>query len=322
MMSKPFIRTVLGDVPSEEMGLTYSHEHIVIEEGFTTLANPAFILNDTEKISTELKEFYQLGGRTMVDTMPAACGRNVLKLAEVSQNSGVNIIVPTGIHLEIYYPPNHWRYHLSVDELTDLFIKDVTMGIDELDYNSPIVRRTNHKAGMIKLATGDEKITDHQKKIFEAVVQAHQATGAPILTHTNGGKLALEQVELFAKLGADLNHVVISHVDKNRDLAFHHDLLQTGVYVEYDSHFRLRMKGDDWTFILLENMLPLYADQIVLGMDMAKNTYWKSYGGKPGLTYLLTAFKKELIERGLENYFGQLFVSNPEKLYSFKKLSE
>ena len=321
-MSKPFIRTVLGDVPSEEMGLTYSHEHIVIEEGFTTLANPAFILNDTEKISTELKEFYQLGGRTMVDTMPAACGRNVLKLAEVSQNSGVNIIVPTGIHLEIYYPPNHWRYHLSVDELTDLFIKDVTMGIDELDYNSPIVRRTNHKAGMIKLATGDEKITDHQKKIFEAVVQAHQATGAPILTHTNGGKLALEQVELFAKLGADLNHVVISHVDKNRDLAFHHDLLQTGVYVEYDSHFRLRMKGDDWTFILLENMLPLYADQIVLGMDMAKNTYWKSYGGKPGLTYLLTAFKKELIERGLENYFGQLFVSNPEKLYSFKKLSE
>lgn len=317
-MSKPFIRTVLGDVPSEEMGLTYSHEHIVIEEGFTTLANPAFILNDTEKISTELKEFYQLGGRTMVDTMPAACGRNVLKLAEVSQNSGVNIIVPTGIHLEIYYPPNHWRYHLLVDELTDLFIKDVTIGIDELDYNSPIIRRTNHKAGMIKLATGDEKITDHQKKIFEAVVNAHQATGAPILTHTNGGKLALEQVALFAKLGADLNHVVISHVDKNRDLAFHHDLLQTGVYVEYDSHFRLRMKGDDWTFNLLENMLPIYADQIVLGMDMAKNTYWKSYGGKPGLTYLLTEFKKELNERGLENYFGQLFYSNPKTLYSFK----
>ncbi len=317
-MSKPFIRTVLGDVPSEEMGLTYSHEHIVIEEGFTTLANPAFILNDTEKISTELKEFYQLGGRTMVDTMPAACGRNVLKLAEVSQNSGVNIIVPTGIHLEIYYPPNHWRYHLLVDELTDLFIKDVTIGIDELDYNSPIIRRTNHKAGMIKLATGDEKITDHQKKIFEAVVNAHLATGAPILTHTNGGKLALEQVELFAKLGADLNHVVISHVDKNRDLAFHHDLLQTGVYVEYDSHFRLRMKGDDWTFNLLENMLPIYADQIVLGMDMAKNTYWKSYGGKPGLTYLLTEFKKELNERGLENYFGQLFYSNPKTLYSFK----
>ena len=166
----PFVRTVLGDIHPDKMGLTYSHEHVVIEEGFTTLANPAFILNDTVRISEELREFYQLGGRTLVDTMPAACGRNILKQAEVSRSTGVNIIVPTGIHLEIYYPPNHWRYHLSVDDITELFIKDITEGVDEFDYNSPVVKRTGHKAGIIKLATGDEEITGHQRKIFEAVV--------------------------------------------------------------------------------------------------------------------------------------------------------
>lgn len=315
----PFVRTVLGDIQPEEMGLTYSHEHIVIEEGFTTLNNPEFILNDTLRISAELKEFYKLGGRTMVDTMPAACGRNILKLAEVSRNTGVNIIVPTGLHAEIYYPPNHWRYHLSVDELTELFIKDVIDGVDEYDYNCPIVKRTRHKAGMIKLATGDEKITDHQHKIFEAVVNAHLETGAPILTHTNGGKQAIGQVELFHKLGADLKHIVISHVDKQRDLSFHKDLLQMGVYVEYDSHFRLKMKDDNWTYSLLGNMLPLFADQIVIGMDMAKNTYWKSYGGKPGLTYLLTEFRQELEKISLGNYFEKLFFSNPQRLYLFKK---
>lgn len=316
-MTQPFVRTVLGDIQPDEMGLTYSHEHIVIEEGFTTLANPEFILNDTVRISAELKEFYQFGGRTMVDTMPAACGRNVLKLAEVSRSSNVNIIVPTGLHQEIYYPPNHWRYHLSVEEMTELFIKDIAEGVDQYDYNSPVVKRTTHKAGMIKLATGDEKITDHQHKIFEAVVNAHIETGAPILTHTNGGKLAMEQVELFLKLGADLNHVVISHVDKQRDLAFHNDLLQTGVYVEYDSHFRMKMKNDNWTYTLLENMLPLYADRIVIGMDMAKNTYWKSYGGKPGLIYLMTEFRHELEAKGLGNYFEKMFFANPQKLYTF-----
>jgi len=314
-----FVRTVLGDIQPKEMGLTYSHEHIVIEESFPTLSNPEFVLNDTKLISQELQEFYELGGRTMVDTMPAACGRNILKLAEVSRNSKVNIIAPTGIHLEIYYPPNHWRYHLSVDEVTELFIRDVTEGVDEYDYSSPIVKRTAHKAGMIKLATGDDKITDHQRKIFEAVVNAHLETGAPILTHTNGGKLAMEQVELFLKLGADPSHIVISHVDKNRDLAFHEALLQTGVYVEYDSHFRLKMKGDDWTFTLLENMLPKYSGQIVLGMDMAKHTYWKSYGGKPGLIYLITEFRQELEARGLSDYFEQMFFSNPQMLYSFKR---
>jgi len=314
----PFVRTVLGDILPEEMGLTYSHEHIVIEEGFVTLSNPEFILNDTLRISTELKDFYQLGGRTMVDTMPSACGRNALKLAEVAINSGVNIIAPTGLHAEIYYPPNHWRYHLSVDEMTELFVKDITEGIDEYDYNCPIVKRTPHKAGMIKLATGDNKITVHQRKIFEAVVNAHLETGAPILTHTNGGKLAMAQVELFSKLGAGLNHLVISHVDKQTDLSFHHDLLQTGVYVEYDSHFRLKMRGDNWVFTLLENMLPHYANRIVLGMDMAKNTYWKSYGGKPGLAWLLAEFRQELETRGIGDYFEELFFANPKNLYSFK----
>ena len=316
-MNKPFVRTVLGDIQHEEMGLTYSHEHIVIEESFPTMANPEFILNDTARISSELIELFQSGGRTMVDTMPASCGRNVLKLAEVSRNSRINIIVPTGIHLEIYYPPNHWRYHLSIDELTELFIQDITQGVDELDYNCPVVKRTMHKAGMIKLATGDEEITDHQRQIFEAVVNAHRETGAPILTHTNGGKLALEQAMLFEKLGADLNHVVISHVDKMRDLAYHHDLMQTGVYVEYDSHFRLKSKGDDWTYVLLEKMLPLYADRIVIGMDMAKNTYWKSYGGNPGLTYLVNEFKKELESKGLIDYYERLFFTNPQNLYQF-----
>ena len=80
-----FVRTVLGDISPHEMGLTYSHEHVVIEESFPTIANKDFILNDTVKISEELKEFYAKGGRTLVDTMPANCGRNVLKLAEVSK---------------------------------------------------------------------------------------------------------------------------------------------------------------------------------------------------------------------------------------------
>jgi phosphotriesterase-related protein len=203
--------------------------------------------------------------------------------------------------------------------MTELFVKDITEGIDAYDYNCPIIKRTPHKAGMIKLATGDNEITVHQRKIFEAVVNAHLETGAPILTHTNGGKLAIEQVELFSKLGADLTHLVISHVDKQTDLSFHHDLLQTGVYVEYDSHFRLKMKGDNWGYTLLENMLPRYANQIVLGMDMAKNTYWKSYGGKPGLTYLLTEFRQELELRGLNGYFEPMFFANPQKLYAFKK---
>ncbi len=317
----PFVRTVLGDITPAEMGLTYSHEHIIIEEGFVTMGNKDFILNDVDKVSEELKNFYNAGGRTVVDTMPAACGRNVVKLAAVSKNAGVHIVVPTGIHLEKYYRPNHWRYFVTEEELTDLFVQDITGGIDEYDYSCPIVKRTMHKAGLIKLATGKEKFTAHQHKVFHAVVNAHQQTGVPILTHTTEGEQAMEQVELFVQLGADMKHLVLSHVDRNKDLGYHKALMQTGVYVEYDSHFRWKNDEDNWTYTLLEKLLPDFSDQITVGMDMARSSYWKSYGGSPGLNYLLTNFHEQLNKRGLSRYLKTIFYDNPQRLFCFKEIN-
>ncbi len=301
------------------MGLTYSHEHIVIDDCYVTAKHPEFLLNDTEKIVKELSEFYVGGGRTMVDTMPANCGRNVLKMAEVSQKSGVQIIIPTGIHLEIYYPQNHWRFSLKEDDLTRMFIADIEEGIDQFDYSGPIIKRTTHKAGLIKLATGDDGFTPHQELIFRAVINAHLETGVPILTHTNFGKQALEQALLFDKLGARLDHVVLSHLDKAKEIDYNKAVLETGVRVEYDSAFRWKKDEPNYTFKLLEALLPLFPDQIVIGMDMAKNTYWKSFGGSPGLNYLLETIPYFLKSKGLDGYYQKLFFDNPKHLFAFSK---
>jgi 5-phospho-D-xylono-1,4-lactonase len=314
-----FIRTILGDISPEQMGITYSHEHIVIDECFATIEHPEFLLNDSDKIIAELRGLKNLGCSTMVDTMPVNAGRNILKSAEISKQTGINFIIPTGIHLEKYYPKSHWRYQYSEDQLTQLFIEDIEKGIDMFDYNGPHIVRTHHKAGLIKLATGDEPITSHQEKIFHAVVNTHLQTGVPVLTHTNNGNHAIEQVELFNKLGANLNHIVLSHVDRNKDLGYHHGLMQTGVNVEYDSTFRWKKEEENWTCTLLERLLPSYPGQITVGMDAAKKTYWKSYGGKPGLDYLLTTFKEELNKRNLSIYFDKIFIGNPSNIFSFEK---
>ncbi|MBD2702027.1 aryldialkylphosphatase [Spirosoma sp. BT702] len=315
-----FIRTVLGDIDPSQAGVTYAHEHIIIEESFPTQTNPDFLLNDVAKITAELTQVYAAGGRTMIDTMPVNCGRNVVKLADVSSRSGIHIVAPTGIHLEKYYPASHWRYQYSEDQLTRLFIADVMEGIDRYDYNGPIVERTSHRAGMVKLATGDEAITSHQEVIFRAVVNTHRETGVPILTHTNEGRQAMEQVKRFDTLGANLRHVVLSHVDRRPDVTYHQELLKTGVRLEYDSAFRWKKDEPNGTYHLLETLLPDFPDQIVVGMDAARNTYWQSYGGKPGLVFLLTHFREELERRGLSGYWRKLMVDNPTALYTFKKV--
>lgn len=314
-----FIRTILGDVPSESVGITYSHEHVVIDDCFATSLHPEFLLNDFAKLKEELSGLKSLGLSMMVDTMPVNAGRNPLLSAKLSRETGIHLVVPTGIHQEKYYPKSHWRYQYTEDQLTDLFIADVEKGIDQYDYNGPIVdRQASHRAGLIKLATNLETFNAHQELIFRAVVNTHRSTGVPILTHTTDGKLGLEQALLFEKLGANLDHVVLSHLDRNSDMDYLRAVLETGVSVEFDSAFRWKSSPNQ-TFAHLENLLPSFPAQIVVGMDAARSAYWKSYGGTPGLAYLLTEFPKELSQRNLEEFQESIFITNPRRIYSFIK---
>jgi phosphotriesterase-related protein len=251
--------------------------------------------------------------------MPCNSGRNVAKSAKVSQNSGVNIIVPTGLHLESYYPPHHWRFHYNEDQLTRLFIADIEEGIDRFDYTGPLVERTPYKAGLIKLVTDDEPFTQHQELVFRAVVNAHLETGVPILTHTNHGNQALEQALKFDELGANMDHVVLSHLDRRVDIDYHREVLLTGVRIEYDSAFRWKPHQKNGTHTLLKALLPEFSQQITMGMDLARNTYWRSYGGAPGLDFLLTQFKSDFSQIGLEEFYRDIFYQVPQKLFTFSK---
>ena len=67
----------------------------------------------------------------------------------------------------------------------------------------------------------------------------------------------------------------------------------------------------------MEALLPEFPDQLTVGMDTAKSSYWRSYGGAPGLDFLLTTFKNDLQKMGLEQYYDHLFILNPAALYSF-----
>lgn len=315
----PFVRTVMGDIPAYTAGICYSHEHIIIDPSFTTFCNPDFLLDSVELACADVVEFRQTGGKTLVDSMPCGGGRNPVKLAEICARTGVNIVCPTGLHLEKYYPPGHWGEHLSADDVAELFIAEIEEGIDRHDYNGPFISRTPYKAGVIKIATSGENPTERERKVIEAAVMAHKNTGAPILTHTEQGLGALEQIRIFQDLGASLSHVVLSHTDRKPDLAYHKEILSTGVMLEYDSAFRWPENEPNPTLALVLRMFAEgFGSQILLGMDAARRKYWRSYGGKPGLRYLLHEFVLQLSAGGLSQAdIDMIFIENPQRCYSF-----
>ena len=192
-----FIRTVLGDVDSADLGVTYSHEHLIIDGGRPVQMEPDFDLSDVGLLAGEIEEAKALGLRSIVDAMPADAGRNAAKLAELSRRTGVNVVAPTGLHHDRYYGPAHWSHHVSVEDIADLFVADVAEGIDEHDYSGPVVRRTPYRAGVIKVAGSDGGPSERDARILEAAAAAHRRTGVPILTHCEGGTGALEQVRIL-----------------------------------------------------------------------------------------------------------------------------
>ena len=147
---------------------------------------------------------------------------------------------------------------------------------------------------------------------LEVTAITHHRTGAPILTHCEEGRGAPAQVELLAASGVGPSRVVISHTDKVRDLAYHRDMLATGVNVEYDQV--LRQTEDTWTLDRIETMAAEgRLSQIMAGTDGARRTLWAELGGGPGLAHLIEALQSRLDPEVCR----AVLVDNPARFLAF-----
>ena len=197
-----FVRTVLGDIDPGELGVTYAHEHLVIDGGRPVELSPDFLLADVDRMADELRDAAAAGLQTAIDAMPADCGRNPAKLAELSRRTGVQIVAATGLHHERFYGPSHWSLRASEDELADLFVADIEEGIDERDYGGPIVRRTD---GPRRDRQGRRQrgrtVGARPADLPGGRARPTAGPASPIHTHCEAGTGALEQIRVLIDAG-------------------------------------------------------------------------------------------------------------------------
>jgi predicted metal-dependent phosphotriesterase family hydrolase len=313
-----FVRTVLGDIDPGELGVTYAHEHLIIDGGRPVEMSPDFLLADVDRMAMELGDAASAGLRTAVDAMPVDCGRNPRKLAELSRRTVVNVVAATGLHHERFYGSSHWSLRASEEELADLFVADVVDGIDERDYSGPIVRRTDIRAGIVKVAGSQGGPSDRDVPIFRAAAVTHARTGVPVHTHCEAGTGALEQIRLLVDAGVPAQRISLSHVDKVVDRGYHREVFASGAFAVYDQAFRWG-DGDNGTLGLLEwAVADGHAGQVMLGMDAARQGYYRAFGGSPGLSFLLREFSDAMDGRGIGAEIRKcLFVDNPARAFAF-----
>jgi len=230
-MSEVKVNTVLGPISPAQMGVTLVHEHIMYGypgwEGDQTMF-PFDHRTTVDNGVALLKELKALGLGTYIDATPLDGGRNIEVLKEVSEKSEVNIICSTGYYYEGEGAPAYWKFHSMFgdirDQLYELFMKEVSVGI----------RGTGVKAGVLKVGTSHNVITDYEKAMLAAVARVQKDAGVPIVTHTQGGSMGPQQAEFLIAGGADPKHIQIGHMSDNLDIEYQLKTLEQGVYVAWD----------------------------------------------------------------------------------------
>ncbi|MEQ8672751.1 MAG: hypothetical protein RLP44_10000 [Aggregatilineales bacterium] len=294
------IETTLGSLAPEKLGWINAHDHIIVDSGLQVLQTPDFLLDSVEKAMDELSRWQQAGGGAIVDAQPFGCGRNVRKLITISETCNVPIIVCTGFQSKNFYLPDHWQFKYDEDTIAELLYQEIIEGVDLNGYESPIVARSTVKAGFVKIASDYHTIGDHTRKYIRAIGQIYQKIAVPVLVHTEMGTAAEGVLDLLEAVGVPADKVMLCHIDRNPDLYMHKRLAARGAFLAYDTASRIKYQPTSVVINLIKAMVDAgFEKHLLLGGDMARRSYWKSYGGGPGFDYLLSQFTPRLKDEAI-----------------------
>lgn len=326
------IRTVLKDLSPDALtgGATLFHEHMSLAADFmprwlalarslpgfpqpaagrggpsaTPAPAPAspqpYFMQDADIMSAEMSAAAKDGVACIVDQGHPDMGRDLDFLKRISSASGLPIVAGCGYYTQPFYPPEiaAWSEQQIADEL---------------------IRQTKTEpVGVLgEIGTWDE-MTPDERKVFRAVAKVHRETGLAIVTHTNFGKGAAEQLDVLESAGVKPGRVAIGHVGGLNDptAAVPKAIAKRGAFVGFD---RQGGAGDDIQVKMVMAMLDAgYKDNLLFSSDFTLGGRQLKRNGGPGYAKTLTVFVPKLRQAGAdEKTLQRILVDNPRQLLAF-----
>ncbi|GGW12152.1 phosphotriesterase family protein [Streptomyces capoamus] len=295
------VRTVLGDVPPEQLGVCDAHDHLFLRSPQL----PGQELDDVPAARAELAAFRAAGGAAVVQWTPYGMGRRAADLPALSRDTGVGIVCATGLHQAAHYDAASLG-RLRGGRLAELFVSELTEGIGT----------TGVRAGLIKVAGGFHGLDAHARWTMAAAAEAHHATGAPVTVHLELGTGALDVLDLLCgELGVPGERVVLGHLNRSPDPVLHRQAAASGCWLAFDGPSRAH-HGTDWRMPEAVRALAEagFGDRLLLGGDTVVAGA-RSVDGGPGMPHLLRRVRRrlaeavgaELVERMLTEHPGRAF---------------
>ncbi len=329
LMPGTTINTVTGTITAAELGATLMHEHLMVGypgwESDTGASGP----NRTEAIAIctdRISDMKGHGVRAMIDPCPNDLGRDVELMAEVSARTGFEIICATGLYKEDQGGGAYWKFRAETGGgagyIADMYIRELTEGIGQ----------SGVKAGIIKVATGNGRISDYEGMLLEAAAKASVATGAPITTHTDQATCGDEQQAILTGHGVPAHRIIVGHSCGTDDHDSHMRIARGGSYLGFDRFGIEILQPDELRVASLLRMLKAGCeDRVVVSHDSV--WCWKGAPiAEPELVapmlevwnpnHFFERITPRLIEGGAtEEQISKMLVHNPRRFFEGEELA-
>ena len=305
------VQTVLGPVAPSDLGFTLPHEHTKcslwwIENRWDYWE----LIGDEPRINEELAAYKGLGGGTLVDVTPIGIGRDLARLARLSQATGLHIVAGAGWYRQAYYPAEARIDRRSIDDLADEIVQEFVDG--------PV------RPGIIgEIGTDKPWVTAQEERVFRAAARAALRTGASVTTHAVQSDVGLAQLTILEDEGLDPARIAIGHCDSHPCIEHWREIVRRGAHVEADflgmSFTPLERAGEPKVVELISTLLNEgFEKQILLSQDVCHDSQLASYGGN-GYTYLQKSFLPRLAAAGVDAAtIKTITEENPARLLTLR----
>ena len=341
------VQTVLGTVSPDELGVTITHEHLLVDLAFhreppseaflreiysrpVTLETVGYLkhygypnrddaqLLDIETAIEEIGLYKQHGGVSVVDATSIGISRDPVALARIARATRLNIVMGSSYYVGSSHPPD--MSERTEDEIFENIVEDVTVGVDG----------TGIRSGIIGEVGCNFPLSDNEWKVVRASGRAQKATGAPLLIHPGRGETSpLEIIEILQGVGVDLSKTIMGHIDRT---VFERENLKaiadTGCYLEWDLFGREQSlyvhnlsidmpsdakRMDDIAWVIEQG----HGDRVVVAQDVCNKNQLIKYGGY-GYAYILASILPRMRRRGFtEESIHRILVDNPARVLPF-----
>jgi phosphotriesterase-related protein len=305
--------SVTGPVPSQNLGVTLPHEHVLVD--FIGADSTGYHRWNREtvirRVLPYLIEAKAAGVETILECTPAYLGRDPKLLTELAWQSGLNLITNTGFYGAVHdkYLPG-FVFSASVDSLASIWIDEFKNGIED----------SGVRPGFIKISVdSDPQLSEVDEKIVRAAIQTHKETGLTIVSHTGPDEPAMAQLAILAEEGISAAAFVWTHA-QNGSSEGHVQAARKGAWISLDN-----VKGDTAAVrIYVDRIENLRGNGLLNRVLISHDAGWFSAGEENGgdfrgyidiFTDLIPALRRSGFS---DQEVRQLLVENPKEAFTLR----